>query len=163
MGQTTAKAITLRMASVDDVNILVELWQELMNFHAARDSYYTCKPDAAELAVKYFEARIVDEKVTVLVAEVDGKVIGFLMAEPSSRPPVFEEKSTLMITDTCVNSDYRRLGIGEAMVDELIRIAREQNIKRIEVSYSVENEVSTAFWKKIGFKPFLVKASMELV
>lgn len=162
MGQTRAEAATLRHARADDVDALVELWLELTDFHVALDSYYTRKPDATELMRDHFAKKIEVENAVVIIAEIDGKVVGYLMAEPSTRPPVFQGNSALTISDTCVKSDHRRLGIGKAMVDELISIARNQNIDRVEVGYSARNDVSIAFWEKIGFKPFSVKASMEL-
>jgi ribosomal protein S18 acetylase RimI-like enzyme len=162
MGQTRADTVTLRRATADDVDALVELWLELTDFHVALDSYYTRKPDATGLMRDYFAKQIEVETAVVIVAETDGRVVGYLMAEPSTRPPVFEGNSALMISDTCVKPDHRRLGIGKAMVDELISIARNRSIDRVEVGYSARNEVSIAFWTKIGFRPFSVKASMEL-
>lgn len=152
----------VRRARPDDLSAVVGLWLELIDFHFAIDPYYRLKPNAAELAAEFLGTRIESENSLVLVADVDGSVIGYLMAEVASRPHVFEGDSVLLIMDACVTSGCRRRGVGKALVDELLRVARELGITRIEVGYNVKNETSTAFWREMGFKPFSAKSSMEL-
>ena len=94
-------------------------------------------------------------------AESDGEVVGYLMARAEQRPPVFVGGPVMSISDICVKTGFRRGGTGVAMVNELLRLADEMGITRIEVGYAATNELSHAFWGKIGFKPFSVTAALE--
>ncbi len=61
-----------------------------------------------------------------------------------------------------VTANYRRCGIGEELVKEMLKWFRDHDIKRIEVKVSVHNELSTAFWRKMGFNPYIETLYLEV-
>ncbi|PIE34663.1 hypothetical protein CSA56_07180, partial [candidate division KSB3 bacterium] len=50
---------------------------------------------------------------------------------------------------------FRRNGIGEKLYRSAEAWFRSLHIDRIEIRVVVSNEVSTLFWKKMGFNPYV--------
>lgn len=153
--------LQVREAVPGDLDQIVALWVELLDFHQARDPYYTRVPDSERSSAEHFTRAMESGTSTLLVAESENSVLGYLMAHTERRPPVFVGGAVLSISDICVKSGSRRGGVGVAMVNEILRIADEMGIERVEVGYSANNELSHAFWGKMGFKPFVVTAALE--
>jgi len=153
--------LLIRPAQPSDVDAIAALWEELLDFHQERDPYYTRIPDAAKHSAEHLAKKMSEEETILLVAEFDGAVVGYLMARSHARPPVFVGGPVISISDICVKNGFRRGGTGVAMVDELLRLADEMGITRIEVGYAATNELSHAFWGKMGFKPFSITAALE--
>ncbi|MCX6346188.1 MAG: GNAT family N-acetyltransferase [Armatimonadetes bacterium] len=153
--------LIIRRAKQSDLDAIVSLWVELLDFHQERDPYYTLNEDAQKHTAKHIAGTIDSLKSIVLVAESDNIVIGYLIANIQQRPPAYKGGALVSISDICVNGGSRRAGAGVAMVKELIKIADKKGIDRVEVGYSARNEHSVAFWDKMGFKPFNVTAALD--
>ncbi|MCA9437597.1 MAG: GNAT family N-acetyltransferase, partial [Candidatus Omnitrophica bacterium] len=50
---------------------------------------------------------------------------------------------------------FRRKGIGERLFRETVEWFRAKGVDRIELRVVVANEVSTAFWRKMGFAAYM--------
>jgi N-acetylglutamate synthase len=51
-----------------------------------------------------------------------------------------------------VDAGYRRLGIGEALVERSLERLRSESISRCSIHLIVGNEVGERFWKRIGWR-----------
>ena len=76
------------------------------------------------------------------VAECDGKVCGYIGIHT-----VLDEG---YITNVAVGKDYRRCGIGRALVEKIICELNELSFVTLEVRTS--NEPAIALYKKLGFE-----------
>jgi len=89
--------------------------------------------------------------LTVLVAEAErtGQVVGFLAL--SLVPTLTGPKA--WIDDLAVHPDYRRQGIGGALVEEAVRWARERGCRYLFLDTSKGNLPAQAFYQACGFEP----------
>ena len=154
--------IKIRPAAREDIDAMAELWTEFMDFHAARDPWFKRSESGHNSFAEFIRERIEDEKSIVLVAEADGKVVGHALAMITPRLPVFEPVEFAQIMDVAVAETHRRLGIGAKLVQEMMRIFRERGIHRVEVGAANTNEVATAFWRKMGFTPYMQKSWLSI-
>ena len=153
----------IREATKEDVPKILPIWQELMEFHADRDSYFaTCEGAEQEFA-KWISENIEKEDAIVYVAEHAKSIIAYCLCRIVERPPVCEMKRQYgSLTDLAVLETYRRDGIGERMVKRATQWFRSQGVKRVEVRVAVTNEVSTRFWRKMGFTTYLETMSKNV-
>lgn len=90
----------------------------------------------------------------LLVAESGGKVAGVLGASWQRAIHVPGRYAT--IQDLWVDSAHRSNGIGAELVDEMVRLAREQGVSRIEVGLPKESfaaiKATEAFYVDNGFE-----------
>ncbi|MBQ6492323.1 MAG: GNAT family N-acetyltransferase [Erysipelotrichaceae bacterium] len=80
---------------------------------------------------------------TFFVAEEDDKIVGVIMAGNDGRRG--------FIYHTSVHPEYRRRGIGTALVDETMKALKELGINKVAMVVFERNTDGNAFWEKQGF------------
>jgi RimJ/RimL family protein N-acetyltransferase len=83
-----------------------------------------------------------------LVAEVNGKIVGFVSADRGFANRI--KHSVFIVTG--ILSDYRGKGIGSKLFENLIIWATKNEVQRLELTVMTHNEVALKLYKKIGFK-----------
>ena len=84
-----------------------------------------------------------DDNVVFLKAETDGRLQGYAAARV-----LFDEAETYNVA---VRQDYRRQGIGEALLRELIIRLRARGVKKMYLEVAVCNEPAYRLYGKLGF------------
>ncbi len=153
--------INIRKMTEKDLDAVVDVWKEMMIFHAQRDEFFNAAENAAENFAEYMKSNIADEKCLALVAEDEKQVVGYCLAKLLQYPPVFEVLDYGELSELAIAGNYRRSGIGQALFKRARSWLESKAIKRIEVRAVVTNEVSTAFWRKMGFTPYVETLFLE--
>ena len=85
----------------------------------------------------------------VIIAEIDEEVIGFGMYSEFR----FREAYKFTVEHSVyVNQHFHGKGIGKILLQELIRIAKEQKLHTMVAVIDEENQSSIEFHEKFGFK-----------
>lgn len=148
-------SVVIRRCSLADLPAVEDLYGEFAALHARVDPSFAMVPDHAALFGKYVAESLSREDATMLVAELDGEVVGFALAQLRTRPPVYPEPRMGWVDTVGVRERHQRKGVGSMLFQGLLRWFREQGVARIELSAAVRNERSTRFWRKVGFEPYL--------
>ena len=56
------------------------------------------------------------------------------------------------IEDVVVDAAVRRRGVGEALLEEALRIARCEGVERLQLTSSPSREAARALYRKLGFE-----------
>ena len=84
----------------------------------------------------------------MLVAEVDGVVVGCVGLQASSKPRTRHTGAMGIM----VHADYQKQGIGKSLMTAILDIAFNWlKLKRVELCVFVDNEAAVALYKKMGF------------
>ena len=150
-----ADEVTIRPAAAGDLPAIGALWKELTDFHAVRDPHFRPACDGAEHFLKYMAESMESDQAWTAVAEVEGHVTGYCLCKDMEMPPVFARRRYELISDLVVGEGFRRRRIGSRMVEAAMRWFAERGLERIEVRVAVVNEVSSAFWRRMGFAVYL--------
>lgn len=99
------------------------------------------------------QKEILEDKIKkgfpVIVAEYDGKVVGFGMYSEFR----FREAYKYTVEHSVyVDKEYHGKGIGKLLLLELIQIAKKQNLHIMIAVIDSENQSSVEFHEKYGFK-----------
>ena len=78
-----------------------------------------------------------------VVAEEDGKIVGAILCGHDGRRGC--------LYHVCVREDYRRLGIGKAMVVHCMNALKAEDINKVSLIAFTVNDVGNAFWNCIGW------------
>ena len=109
---------------------------------------YDYKIRSLEQQQKILEEKL-DKNFPVIVAELDGKVIGFGMYSEFR----FREAYKFTVEHSVyVNKHYNGKGIGKQLLQELISLARQQKLHTMIAVIDAENQGSIVFHEKFGFK-----------
>lgn len=79
-----------------------------------------------------------------LVAEADGQIAGFIVAE-------HEEAWAHLITIDVLES-YRRRGVGTALLRAMERNLAARGVHAVELETATDNSPAVAFWHKHGYR-----------
>ncbi len=84
-----------------------------------------------------------DNPSTSFVATCDGKVVGVILCGHDGRRGIIQH--------ACVSPDYRRLGIGNKLVELALEALKEEGINKVLLVAFKKNEGGNAFWEAQGF------------
>ena len=155
--------VQIRKAKRDDIDRIVELNKQLTDYHRRLDKYYKPGSEIKKTFRKYLLEDIIGKRNTrVLVAEINGKIIGYFIGKIKKTKPIIVPKKVGRISDAFVEKEYRKSGIGRAMFRELIKWFKENKIKYVELSVHSKNEIGIKAWQKFGFKEFLKTMRLKI-
>jgi putative acetyltransferase len=85
----------------------------------------------------------------VLVAEIDGEVVGNLGLHPASKSPRRRHAGTLGMA---VRDDFQRRGVGRALLSAAIDLADNWiGYARLELTVYTDNAAAIALYRSVGF------------
>jgi GNAT superfamily N-acetyltransferase len=156
-----SRAFTLRRASVNDVDLLLEL-REAMWQEGAAEIDSADASEALENARMYFEEKVPSGEYVCFLAEAHGRVVGvggmFLYRHPPRphSPRGIEGYILNMLTV----SEWRRKGIASAIMGELLACAREAGAVQVALRAS---EDGRRVYEKFGFEsnPHYMQMALE--
>lgn len=155
----------IRKATLRDIPALRVLHHELDRYHAklmpaifqtlARDP----RPDTY-----YHDWIRHPENGCCLVAEEDGRVIGFLTVRQSSPPhfPVYRSGDFAVIEDAAVKEAERGRGVGSQLLDAAAAWATARGLPQIQLMVWSDNRAAAEFYRRRGFRPLLQKLALDL-
>ncbi len=143
-------AFTLRRATVDDIDLLLEL-REAMWREGAAEMDSSDASEALDNAREYFEEKVPSGEYVCFLAEAEGRVVGvggmFLYRHPPRpRSPRGVEG---YILNMLTLSEWRRKGIASTIMRELLECAREARAGFVALRAS---EDGRRVYEKFGFE-----------
>jgi len=140
-GALPTDAVLVRCLTGDDLDAMVRIDRELMGY--ARREYYAAKVERV-----LGEAKL----QTSLVAEIDGHVVGFVLAALHYGEFGSPEPSAV-IDSVGVDPRFRGQSVGEALMRQLEMNLRALNVERLETQVGWEQRDLLSFLAKRGFAP----------
>lgn len=96
----------------------------------------------------YAQRVLAEPRTIVLVALVDGSVVGGLVAY--ELPKFEQERSEIYIFDLAVAESFRRRGIASALLERVCRIAAERGASSVFVQADYVDAPAVALYQKFG-------------
>ena len=151
--------IKLRYWLRSDLPEIQRVWLEFCR-NATR-SDMRLRRDAERVMSKWLDFRFTDPAAFGIVAECDGRPLGFLLGRIDmweSAPPILEPRKMGIIDAIYVSVELRRKGIATRLADRAIEVMRERGAVAVEPRYDAWNDASAELWRRAGFAPWMVHA-----
>ena len=163
MSQIELDKLLIRQARLIDLDHVVRLWTLLMEHHRmSGDRMYEVEPHAPATWRAWARRKMDDADGILLVAEFDGRIIGYILGAVGQRAPVYVVRTVGMVFDLSVEPAFRRHGIGQALTRALIDHFGKKGIKDIQVNFDSRNREAPGFWQRMGFAPLLNEAYLKV-
>jgi GNAT superfamily N-acetyltransferase len=139
-----AGRIVLRPVAEQDIPLLVTLVHELAEYERLPES---CIADEASVRRALFEERAAE----AVIAELDGEVAGYAIWFRSFS--TFLMASGIYLEDLFVRPQFRKRGVGFALLRHLAETAVDRGYARVEWSVLRWNQLAIDFYRQIGAEP----------
>jgi GNAT superfamily N-acetyltransferase len=155
MGGSVVDRPSPRDATQQDVDRVVELWAEHVDFHAQCDPRFL-RTEGSEVGfAQHLRTKLAESDYLLLVAEIDGEVVGFLNGELSAYPPCFAHHAHGFIDNLAVSPQRQRAGVGTALLEKAMAWFSAKGVSTVEGRVLLANPVAMAFWQKTEFEPYM--------
>jgi len=145
----------IRRAGHEDVERIVDLWSDLLDFHLAFDAKYEKSADAKPGFARHLHEYVGAADRVLLVVEVDGEVVGFTNGLLAQYPPCLAHRAHGYLDNMMVAAEHRRRGLGAALFEAAMDWFREQGVPTVEARVHMANAASRAFCRKVGLTPYM--------
>lgn len=124
----------IRLMTIEDYDQVYALWRRIKGFSMR-------SIDDSQAGVAKFLQR---NPTTSVTAVEDGRVVGAILCGHDGRRGC--------LYHVCVDPDYRRRGIGKAMVVFCMDALRKEGINKVSLIAFTKNDIGNAFWHNVGWK-----------
>lgn len=129
-----SREYTVRVMRAEDYQDLYQLWMTIHGFGIR-------SIDDSREGVERFLKR--NPSTSVVAQSQDGSIVGGILCGHDGRRGC--------LYHVCVREDYRRLGIGKAMVVFCMNALKEEGINKVSLIAFTANDIGNAFWNRIGW------------
>ncbi len=119
----------IRIATADDIPAIRALASQ--------------SPEAAQWSEQHYDALATGDVRLAIVADVQGNVVGFLVAH--------EIAGEFELENIAVAGHARRQGVGRALVSELVKSAAQRGFRAIHLEVRGQNRAARALYERLGF------------
>ena len=154
--------IGIRDGTRNDLESVVDLWEELWEHHNAYSDHFTLARDGRKKWTEYLHEKFSEPSTRLIVAEEDDDLVGFMLCLLNPGKPIFKEKAVGVISDAYVVKHRRKKGIMKEMLSVALRWFNKNRIRAVEVNVSVANQEARDAWNQLGFKPFMERKRLQL-
>ncbi len=156
MSNASTAAYTIREFSSNDLAALKNCFVELQEFERELVSH---RLPGEEIAERYLQALLQRRKegsAEIFVAEMEGKPVGFLSVLLSEQldADLNEPIELAYLSDIVILKEYRKGGIGEALVKRAEQYAIEKNASYLSANVLANNKGGRALYGKAGFNEY---------
>jgi ribosomal protein S18 acetylase RimI-like enzyme len=134
----------LRKAIPQDITALISLLKVLFSIEADFAFNEEKQRHGLELMLA------VPEVCCIMVAEQNGKIIGMCSAQLLITTA--EGGMAALIEDMVIHEDYRRQGIGRALLSKIEEWSLEHGVKRFELLADLNNTLALEFYRKLDWQ-----------
>lgn len=99
-----------------------------------------------------FKTELSNSNNIYLVAELENEIVGicFSNIKEISNNKIMKDRKFLHIENICIDKKHQKKGIGKKLYNQIIQLAKEKNIKNIELMVWKFNENAIKFYKNLG-------------
>ncbi|HEY2367745.1 MAG TPA: GNAT family N-acetyltransferase [Polyangiaceae bacterium] len=155
---------TIRLGTEADAPDLGRMAAGLVRLHHAYDAqrFIMVEGNIEEGYGRWLARETKNERAVVLVAELEGKIVGYAYA-------TLQDRDWMMLLDACgvlqdiwVDEQARRAGVAKMLVLDVCRRFRDLGAPRVVLSTAAKNEGAQKFFEEMGFRRTMIEMTREL-
>lgn len=155
-------AVTVRRATIEDAPVIADFALKLSRQHQAYDESRFMALTDYEGAVRFYGSQTNASDAAVLVAESDGKIVGFAFLEFEKINYADLLKSAALMHDLYVEEPARGSEAGKLLVDAAKDAAREFGASKLMLNVAARNEHAQRFFQRAGFETTMFEMKLDL-
>jgi ribosomal protein S18 acetylase RimI-like enzyme len=155
---------TIRPAIPADLPEVGRLGAQLVRAHHEFDQrrFIAATPQTAQGYASFFGTQLDEPKVVILVAELEGKVVGYTYAGVEGRDYMSLRGPAGVLYDILVDPDHRGHGIGSMLIDAAVAELGRRGARQVVLSTADRNEAAQRLFARKGFRRTMIEMTRDL-
>jgi ribosomal protein S18 acetylase RimI-like enzyme len=154
----------VRHATRADLPTLGRLGALLVQQHHDFDGrrFLAPSPRTADQYAAFLGTQLDDPDVLVIVAEHEGRVIGYTFAAMEGYDYKSLRGPAGLLHDLLVDPDHRGRGVGRRLLDETLLMLQAKGARQIVLATAERNESAQRLFTRAGFRRTMIEMTREL-
>lgn len=144
-------SVSYRTVSEADFPVLVEFYENLNTYFYSMGYRLPHPENVGQVWLDSFQ-RTLGRFSNVFIAEIDGRVVGFMLCRLKRVPSYMGGVMVGELSDMWIDANARRMGIGDKLSRLAIDWMRQQGAHSIEIQVLKDNEASWKLYERMGFQ-----------
>ncbi len=155
-------AVIVRRARLEDARRVAEMAIKLAEQHHNYDSRRFSELAPLEQAEQYYGSQTETTDATILVAELDGKIVGFTFIQYEAKDYANLLEKAAWLHDIYIEETARGQNAGNLLIESSIAAAKELGADKLMLSVAAKNEFAKSFFESKGFRTTMVELMLEI-
>jgi ribosomal protein S18 acetylase RimI-like enzyme len=157
-------AVNIRRAAPTDVPTIGRLGALLVREHHDFDPqrFIAATPRTQDQYGGYLGTQLEVPNIVILVAEQDGKVIGYTYSGVEGNDYMSLRGPAGVMYDIVVDPDHRQQGVGRMLVDATLEALKGKGAPRVVLSTAERNAAAQRLFDRAGFRRTMIEMTREL-
>jgi ribosomal protein S18 acetylase RimI-like enzyme len=154
----------IRAAAPGDLEAIGRLGALLVGEHHHFDErrFIAATPDTPRAYASYLGTQLANSKVVILVADHDGKVVGYAYAGMEGWDYMQLRGPAGALYDLVVDPAFRGHGIGRVLLERVIAELGARGAPRVVLSTAEQNNAAQRLFARAGFRRTMIEMTREL-
>lgn len=164
MERFDAADVTVRLATLADSSAIGRLGALLVRTHHEFDAerFMAATPQTEHAYATFLGAQLEAADVVILVAEQDGRVVGYSYAGVEGRHYVSLRGPAGVLHDIVVDPAHGGRGIGQKLLDATLAALEARGTPQVVLWTAERNEAAQRLFARAGFRRTMVEMTREL-
>ncbi|MDO3627970.1 N-acetyltransferase [Mucilaginibacter sp. BT774] len=132
----------IKRINVSEANLVIGLFDKYRVFYK--------KDSDIDLAERFIKTRLANNESVIVVALKGDRPVGFTQLYPKYSS--VNAVKNWILNDLYVESNYRKQGIGEAMIKTAMEFARADGAAYVQLETAVDNYAAQSLYEGLGFQ-----------
>jgi ribosomal protein S18 acetylase RimI-like enzyme len=124
--------------------------------------FLAAKPETSAGYAAFLSAQLEDPDKAVLVADMDGDVIGYAYAAVEGYDYMALRGPAGVLHDIIVAPEHRGRGVGRLLLGAMLEFFRSREVPRVVLSTAERNEAAQRLFASTGFRRTMIEMTREL-
>jgi len=133
--------VTTRHTTIDDLDVLAPLFDGYRMFYQQSSDVTAAR--------RFLRDRFEHGQSTILLAEHEGRAVGFTQLYPTFSSVSMQRMYVL--NDLFVSPQGRRLGVGRALLEAAARFGQQMGAKELLLQTAIDNHAAQALYETTGW------------
>lgn len=144
-------AVVVRRTTQDDAEIVADFAMKLVEQHRTYDPMRFARIATLEGMQWFYGGQTEEKYAVVLVAEVDGRVVGFAYLTYEEKNYAELAINAAHLLDIYVDEKMRHSGAGRELIRAAVKEAKEFGASKLMLSVAAKNTAGQRFFEHAGF------------
>ena len=155
-------SVMVRRAKLEDARLIAELSVKLVVQHQDYDSRRFTQLARLDQAEWFYGKQTNTDDAAVLVAELEGKIVGFAYIEFEAKDYANLLENAAWLHDIYIDETTRGNSAGKLLIEKSMEVAEELGADKLMLSVAAKNEYAKQFFRRNGFRETMVEMILNL-